>query len=417
MDEDIGLMLVQNKVFALGVNVSYPLIKDGAGRRTLWDKVLAARTEAMGFLRDGPAESGPSVGIMIVFIAIVVVALMGIIISAESSFSGVPDEELRSRRMRASSDRPVPPARVVGPRTVPSTLQPKFPQRYSGGGTPLGSREANTGGPLLPPASSQEAHPVATLVGDSPIISQNTAAMPNIERVSLTSVASPPAAGTPARSQTSLQASLPASAGRSPPPLCPALVLPHCEAWFAVSFDKLIEAAGEFNILGLSGNPLLRASVTKKEAEETLVLNISMTPARSPTLAKVEASSTGSSDIMTIHGGGGNSFGELQPAGSLQYALVCEGATMLIIALHPGGQMQIHSTIDGTQGSCIARASRCVESGFYSGSEHLEVRVNPGVDAVLILCCVLSLVLFDRMAMPAIAVTSSMGRMSSASGT
>jgi hypothetical protein len=34
------------------------------------------------------------------------------------------------------------------------------------------------------------------------------------------------------------------------------------------------------------------------------------------------------------------------------------------------------------------------DNGFFAGAQHLEVRVFPQVDAVLVICCVLAVVLF-----------------------
>merc|ERR1719155_351429 len=74
---------------------------------------------------------------------------------------------------------------------------------------------------------------------------------------------------------------------RLPPPLCPNVVLPNCEVRVGVPMHELgkISHEGELSVVGLSGNPLLRANLRKTEAGR--LLEISMPDPRSAPRAVV----------------------------------------------------------------------------------------------------------------------------------
>lgn len=184
-----------------------------------------------------------------------------------------------------------------------------------------------------------------------------------------------------------------AQSPKAPPPLCPALVLPHCEAWFAVSVEKLMEGVGSFDVLGLSGNPLLRATV--RHTGQGRCIEVSMTPASSPTLASIGAPSMaamgGAPPALEVHAAGGCPYGELRPSRGGGYSLTCKGEEVVLLASDPQtGRLLLYAPGERVPLAC---AARCTESAF-CGEQYLEVRVNPGVDAVLVLCCVLAVALF-----------------------
>merc|ERR1719265_2682999 len=45
---------------------------------------------------------------------------------------------------------------------------------------------------------------------------------------------------------------------RAVPALCPGLMLPHCEAWFAMPWDKVGITTGSFDLFALNGKALFR---------------------------------------------------------------------------------------------------------------------------------------------------------------
>lgn len=203
--------------------------------------------------------------------------------------------------------------------------------------------------------------------------------------------------GSFSRSMSGILGTTAATSAKRPPALCAALVLPHCEAWFAVSWDKIANAAPSFEFFGLSGKALLRAQVTVATSG-TRRVGISMTPVRSPTLGSC---SGGNGGPIEVRGAADKTYGEIQRRQNAgQFALVHQSNGEEVVTMSFEPPPSNHLILKAIDGSPIAAASRCVESDFFSGIEHLEVRVNPGVDAVLVLCCVLSIIFVDASGMP-----------------
>lgn len=319
--------------------------------------------------------------------------------------------------------RPVPPPRGlgVGPGGQPLMSRPATNTSVSSKG-PASHQSPLPGSIMGPPSLPRLGSSRVTNKTAPPRLAQTLAARPSIqsamgyqpqrpvpqiqsppppqglERVSLTSIVSHKESLLPTpRSMLPTPPRLSAEdpsdgAGRPPPPLCPALVMPHCEAWFAVSMERLMEGAGSFDILGLSGAALLRATVLHS-AEGSRIIEMSMTPARSPTLASIGVPGPGFSSLQ-VCGAGGAPYGELQPSPGPQgrYSLTIGNAeVMSIVSEAQGGRLLLY--VPGSA-SPLGTVSRGTEGDFFHGAEHLEVCVNPGVDAVLVLCCVLAVVLF-----------------------
>jgi len=185
----------------------------------------------------------------------------------------------------------------------------------------------------------------------------------------------------------------------NPPAICKELVLPHCEAWFAVSFGHLDTVqSGEFDLYGLSGKPLLRANVAAN-ANATGRVSISMKPPKSPTLGSVtcQVGADGRKQ-MSIAGKKDVIYGELinqGGPGSMDFVLIHQGTQVVRLMFDPSsGQLMLVAASAGTQLAC---ASKCVSTEYddiFHNQDHLEVRVNPGVDAVLALLCVMGAVVF-----------------------
>lgn len=172
---------------------------------------------------------------------------------------------------------------------------------------------------------------------------------------------------------------------QAPPPLCPTLVMPVCEARFGVPMKELAGTTteGTLNIVGLSGNPLLRAVLKKKSLE------ICMPEKNSAPRATIAPSA---GDGYEIRGMKGSFYGYLrvQPTGKCY--VVKDGQTVLLL----DGDTEILSlSVKSGLGQQLASV-RCSAEPF-GGVEHVEIRVEPGVDTVLVLAVVLGvLLLSDR---------------------
>lgn len=182
-----------------------------------------------------------------------------------------------------------------------------------------------------------------------------------------------------------------AACPRRPPALCPMLVLPHCESFFAVPIDELVAGAETVEILGLSGNALLRSTV--KDTEEGRVIEVSMSPPRSPPLASIAAPAPSGprEGLRELKGSRGKHYGWLRPTAN-GYILRCGDSDVMTVITNAGsGLLQLYA---GSSGDMLAQAARSSEGENIFAAEDLEVRVTPGMDAVLALLCVVSSVLF-----------------------
>lgn len=178
-----------------------------------------------------------------------------------------------------------------------------------------------------------------------------------------------------------------------PEPLCPALVNAHSEAWFATPMDRLVDSAGgSFDILGLSGTALLRGTKIIR-ASGVRSISISMPSANGPALASVDAAGSVGSETLIVRSAGGNIYGELLSSGPGKHVLMVGDAEALAVIVDVQSS-RIRMYIPGTV-SHIASAFRGTEGDFFQNAEHLEVSVDPGVDAVLALCCALGVTLLS----------------------
>jgi hypothetical protein len=187
---------------------------------------------------------------------------------------------------------------------------------------------------------------------------------------------------------------LPPSPGNRvlPPPLCPTLVLPVCEARFGVRVPDLVSLArqpsqGEIGIVGLSGNTLLRAAM--RIAGNQRMLELSMPEANSAPRATVGPSLIGSRSLE-IRALKGAYYGTLEMRTSGACYVVKDGITVLII---DGNTDDLQLSIRSSQG--VELASVRVSTELFGGSDHVEIRVEPGVDTVLVLSVVLAVLLLS----------------------
>lgn len=181
-----------------------------------------------------------------------------------------------------------------------------------------------------------------------------------------------------------------------PPPLCPTLVMPVCEARFGIPMIDLAQltSEGDFNIVGLSGNPLLRAVISK--IGNTRMLEIAMPDEGSAPRATITPSTEAvagcqeGSRALQIKGLGGSFYGMLEMRASGACYVIKDGQTVLAI---DGDADSLQLSIKSSVGLPLASV-RCSAEPF-GGVDHVEIRVEPGVDTVLVLAVVLAILLLS----------------------
>merc|ERR1712107_558909 len=88
-------------------------------------------------------------------------------------------------------------------------------------------------------------------------------------------------------------------------------------------------------------------------------------------------------------------YGELMQTGEMELKLSnLHGGAILDLCFNPRS-IRLH-LISGADRSELACAGRCIKNNSFADGEHLQVRVSPGMDAVLALLCVLGVVIFGH---------------------
>lgn len=187
------------------------------------------------------------------------------------------------------------------------------------------------------------------------------------------------------------------SASKRPPPLCPMLVLPHCESFFAVSIDQLVAGATSSEIMGLSGNALLRCNI--RDSGGSRIIEVSMSPPLSPPLASIMAPSKSGPNVgvQEIKGNRDMHYGWLRPTNNCHVLTCGHEDVMTVVTNVNSGHCQLCA---GSDGDVLARASRSADGEGIFAADDLEVRVIPGMDATLALLCIISAVIFNDFAFP-----------------
>jgi hypothetical protein len=188
-----------------------------------------------------------------------------------------------------------------------------------------------------------------------------------------------------------------------PPALCPTLVMPVCEARFGVPMYELaqLNAEGELNIVGLSGNPLLRAVVRKIGVARTLEISMPEQHSApratvSPTTNELAGNLQQGSRALEIRGMRGSFYGLLEMRSTGACYVVKDRQTVLTI---DGDAESLQLSLKSSVGLQLASV-RCSAEPF-GGVDHVEIRVEPGVDTVLVLAVVLAVLLLSPYLAPA----------------
>lgn len=181
-----------------------------------------------------------------------------------------------------------------------------------------------------------------------------------------------------------------------PPPLCPTLVMPVCEARFGVPMSEIAQlhgpmTEGAIGIVGLSGNALLRA-VIRLDSHQQRTLEICMPEPKSAPRATVAPSRFGlGTHGYDICGMKGRPYGflEIEHCGSCHVEK--DGQTVLVL---DGDTDNSQLIIKSGLGSPLASVRCSVEP--FGGVEHVEIHVECGVDTVLVLAVVLGVLVLSQ---------------------
>eukprot|EP00427_Karlodinium_veneficum_P039223 CAMPEP_0169278098 /NCGR_PEP_ID=MMETSP1016-20121227/54115_1 /TAXON_ID=342587 /ORGANISM="Karlodinium micrum, Strain CCMP2283" /LENGTH=367 /DNA_ID=CAMNT_0009365779 /DNA_START=87 /DNA_END=1186 /DNA_ORIENTATION=- len=156
-----------------------------------------------------------------------------------------------------------------------------------------------------------------------------------------------------------------------PPPLCRTFVLPVCEARYGVPLQDLksLGVQGELDILGLSRNKVLRATLRKVGSQSTLEIGIP--EADSAPRAIIGPSDRGmqSFDIRGTKG----LYGTLEMTSNSELYIMKDGRKVLVI---DGSIESLQLVVRSGSGVELATVKSSVE--LFDGLEHVEVRVEPG---------------------------------------
>lgn len=185
-------------------------------------------------------------------------------------------------------------------------------------------------------------------------------------------------------------------------PICPMIVMPTFTAHFAVPLNALSElgAEGAFDVVDLSGIPLFCVAVQQVHGGRKLVLSMAIpgsTPrtstTRSGTAPRVTIGppqdSQGKNHELEICGPGDSLYGTLQWNRNGTHSVMRSGQTVMIVGGEPTSP---RPRLKVTSGDLQLGLVKCTPQTV-NGVDHLEVKVHPGVDAVLVLSCVLAVVL------------------------
>jgi len=201
----------------------------------------------------------------------------------------------------------------------------------------------------------------------------------------------PPTSGGPSTAATMLDVST------GPPPICTSLILPNTEARFMVNMDALLSlTTGSLDILGTSGRKLLHASVEDlTDGRRRLLLAsdgcegdpraIVYTPA--PAEAAVGSSAA---PQLQVFGRGSRPYGHLE-VGYPGAVLHCQGVPVMHLEVVSLADFRMKALAMNGRELATAGRSAGGRRQAEGGSSVWKVSVRPGVDAVLISSCMLSL--------------------------
>lgn len=173
-----------------------------------------------------------------------------------------------------------------------------------------------------------------------------------------------------------------APAVRAPPQLCPELVLDSDETILAIPYQRLVEGATSFAVLGFTGNTLLKVTIKEDGNMRTIEVTLGMGE-KKPRASIHTVPGTG----LQVRGMNNVHFGWLQSGPHGGYILTADNMELLSMFIE-GESYKFYAP-----GDRIA-AEATNNSNFLGEGPHLQVTVYPQVDAVLVTCCVLAAAVF-----------------------
>lgn len=170
--------------------------------------------------------------------------------------------------------------------------------------------------------------------------------------------------------------------------LDPKLVLPLRETWYAVALENVLSNDGSFDVLRITGDPSIRASIqynTSKGAMLELFCG-GATGTCSNILARATMEVLGrpeacSKPPVKLVGAEETLLGELRPLTCKKFEFVRNGASVLTLAIDDEGHLDLLNA-SGNRLACVS-----------SVAGHVAIFINAGADTALLICLALVAVL------------------------
>mmetsp|Transcript_143192 Transcript_143192/g.249734 ORF Transcript_143192/g.249734 Transcript_143192/m.249734 type:complete len:442 (-) Transcript_143192:186-1511(-) len=182
---------------------------------------------------------------------------------------------------------------------------------------------------------------------------------------------------------------------RIPSPVCPSLIVPACESRYAIALSEIVNASategeGLLNISGGQDHTLIfEAFVRAKGADRCLEIRTPGKTSFGEVLASIGNSRIQNSCILDIVGQSGSYYGLLEIQGTGQCVITRHGKPVMTL---DGDSDELNLWLSSTGGQELASA-KC--SGDRVQTNDVDILVQPGMDAVLALACILAVLLFS----------------------
>jgi len=169
--------------------------------------------------------------------------------------------------------------------------------------------------------------------------------------------------------------------------------MPHTEARFMIKMDSLVRFSSEtmsLDIDGTGGRTLLRALFWQAE-DGRRCLGIASVNCEDVPRVVVSTPTPESADQQTLEVRGTNNYfyGVVESSASV-IGCVLKHRDQRVMMLEEGDPADLRMTAYAIDGSPLAAAGRWVSSTQRAGGDDWRITVKPGVDAVLIIACMLS---------------------------